>query len=200
MQSTIKLSIGSLVAALLFTFAITLPAYAESEIQVIEYSELEIEIDQYTDGVTIEISYENDDKEEIEKEYTFNETDLDKVYERLADKLGLTVAEIEAASSVSDEDGSVSDEEATATTTEKVDDDKGHGNDKDECDEDNPGKKDTCTDEDKKVDEEKPAPKDILKERFQNFGKTTDRTELQTQLQELLVMLIELLQKKMLFQ
>lgn len=61
------------------------------------------------------------------------------------------------------------------------DSNKGHGNDDDGCDDDNPGKK--CD--------------DSSSDDYKNFGKSTDREELQKQLRMLLMLLIELLQKKM---
>lgn len=70
--------------------------------------------------------------------------------------------------------------------SEDEDNNKGHGNDDDKCDDDNPGNSDKC-DDDKYEDNDKSSD-------FSNFGKSTDRVELQKQLQLLLTLLIQLLQ------
>lgn len=76
------------------------------------------------------------------------------------------------------------------------DKDRGHGNNPDKCDKDNPGKSPNCKSE-SSAKPEQAAKQKQGDNKFKDYGKTTDRAELQRQLQELLVLLIALLQQQM---
>ncbi|MFW6210296.1 MAG: hypothetical protein ACOC4E_02270 [Patescibacteria group bacterium] len=76
------------------------------------------------------------------------------------------------------------------------DKDRGHGNDPDKCDKDNPGKSPNCKSE-SSAKPEQAAKQKQGEDKFKDYGQTTDRAELQRQLQELLVLLIALLQQQM---
>lgn len=71
------------------------------------------------------------------------------------------------------------------STDDKEDSDRGHGNNKDRCDKDNPGKAKYCED----------SQKEKLGDRFKDYGKSNNRAELETQLRELMLILIQLLQQ-----
>ena len=76
------------------------------------------------------------------------------------------------------------------------DDNKGHGNDDDKCDEDNPGNSHLC-DDDFEPELDRDRDRINLSDDFKNFGQSTDRVELQKQLQLLLTLLIQLLQAQL---
>ena len=103
------------------------------------------------------------------------------------------------------EDGEYADAEEWAEKAEdKVevyilddkDDNKGHGNDDDKCDEDNPGNSHLC-DDDFEPELDRDRDRINLSDDFKNFGQSTDRVELQKQLQLLLTLLIQLLQAQL---
>lgn len=181
-QYVINHKIAIILAVFVLSLCSTLPASAESPYSPLEvdYKNLEIKIEIGNDVAEVEISYEDQDGKEVERDYEFGTTDLDEIYEKLAAKLSLAEKTIEDAVSEIEYDEDVSDDDD--------DKDRGHGNDKDRCDSDNLGKK-RCDDVAKKE-----WKRDNYSERFKDFGKSKDEEELREQLRELLLVLIELLQ------
>lgn len=181
-QYIINYKLATALAALVLSFGLALPASAESPYSPldVDYKNLEIKIEIGDAVAEVEVSYEDQDGKEVEREYEFGTTDLDEIYEKLAAKLSLSEETVEDAVSEIEYDEDTSDDDD--------DKDRGHGNDKDRCDSDNPGKK-RCDDITKKE-----WKRENYSERFKDFGKSTDEDELRGQLRELLLVLIELLQ------
>lgn len=199
MQHAITLKYVSLAAAVMFVLGMATTAFA--------YEELEIEIDVYSDGVIAEVSYD-EDGEDVEEEYTYEETDLTVVYGLLADELGLTAEEVEAVSSSEEEDGSINDEESDDDDSDDEDEEEEDEESDDDDDSDDSEKRVKCESEYKNFgqkvrcevrerNEERKEIRSEMKDRFKDFGKTTDRTELQSQLRELMQLLIQLLTQQM---
>ena len=97
MQKVVALP--SILVMVVLAFATALTAFA--------YEELEIEIETLELSTKVMISYEVED-ETVKAVYTYNTTDRDEVYEKVADKLDLTVDEVKE---MVDDDASEEDEE-----------------------------------------------------------------------------------------
>ena len=94
MQQAIYTKLVAFFAMMALAFALAIPALA--------YSELEIDIEVGDVSTMVEVEYE-ESGEKMEKEFEFETTDLDEVYQAIADELGISVDAVEAA--LENEDG-----------------------------------------------------------------------------------------------
>ena len=112
MQKTISIKLAALIAGLGFAMCVALPALA--------YESLEIEIDIYEDGSIAEVSYEDEDGDDVNEDYEFDETEIEEIYALLAAELDLTADEVEdMTESVTEEDGSVDDADSNEEDEEE---------------------------------------------------------------------------------
>lgn len=196
MTKTATQKLGLLLAGLALSFGAATIAHA--------YDQLEIEVDVLSDTTVIEVTVDDEDF----GPYTYVTTDLDEAYQSLIDEedladLELTLEDVTAAATVTDEDGG-----DDADDADDSDDDDADDSDDDDADGDNGnvctksrgigfGVMTKCADENVKELKKDKEFRFEYKEAWKSYGKTTDRTELQNQLRELLLMVIQLLQQQL---
>ena len=183
----------STIAAAVALFASAQLAYAYTDL----YIELAVKEDD--DSTIVDVEYE-EDGETVVSEYEYQTTDVDEVYELIAEELDIAVETVKAAV-----DKDVEDEDEDGDKEENDEDEKSGKEKKDKCDGSFPGVghgvKKQCDPEYEKTHpvkgEESKEKTDKKDTPFKEYGKTTDKVELQLQIQELLQLLIKLLSQQM---
>lgn len=105
MTKSINNKLAVLCVALAVTFGAVFTAYA--------YENLEIDVEVLENSTVIEVEYDDENGDEVEKDYVYEgETDLDVVYDLLATELGIDRADVDAAIDDVDEYEEVTLEEA----------------------------------------------------------------------------------------
>lgn len=188
MQVTLTHKLTVLATTLAVAFGMAFTTYAA-------FDDLEIEVKVYEDKVEVEVEYDDEDKS-----YSYEDKDLDEAYDELVKDLKddfdleITTDDIEDIAEVEHED-----DEA-----EENDDDE--DDDRDFCERTKQaagwGVAKKCVDDEDYELNDKMVKKverfeDRNMEKYREYGKSTDKTELQNQLRELLLVLVQLLQKQM---
>lgn len=209
MQQTLTNKLAILLAFIAIAFGTAFTTYASNDDDMMEDAGIDIEM--AIDAIAAAEDYLDDlgnDAKDSDEEKLADAKDLladaedafdDEEYadaEELAEEAEDLALEIYDSGESDDDEDEDADEDSNDDDEDgdlDDDSDKGHGNDEDGCDEDNSGKGKGCDD-----DSEDDNVSTTTQSKYKDYGKSTDMAELQTQLRELLMVLIQLLQKQQL--